>query len=172
MAEWFWRWWFLNFVNVFSLFRKHLPLEKGEALHLNNLIYPTPKDYLCQVWLKLAQWFWRKIFFKFINIFSHFRNYLPLEKGGAFIWTNLTPLHPKMICAKFGWNWPGGSGEDDFSNLFRYFRNFVTISPCPVVLEKNYFKFILTMFFTRNYVIISSLSVYFFKWIIYYAYDL
>ena len=26
-----------NFVNVFSLFRNYLPLEKGGALHLNKL---------------------------------------------------------------------------------------------------------------------------------------
>ena len=30
-----------------------------------------------------------------------------------FIWTNLNPLHPRMFCAKFGWNWPSGSGEED-----------------------------------------------------------
>ena len=30
-----------------------------------------------------------------------------------FIWTNLNPLHPRMLCAKFGWNWPSGSGEED-----------------------------------------------------------
>ena len=28
------------------------------------------------------------------------------------IWTNLNPLHPRMLCAKFGWNWPIGSEED------------------------------------------------------------
>ena len=28
---------FFNFVIVFSLFRNYLPLEKGRALHLNNL---------------------------------------------------------------------------------------------------------------------------------------
>ena len=26
---------------------------------------------------------------------------------------NLNPLHPRMLCAKFGWNWPSGSGEED-----------------------------------------------------------
>ena len=30
-----------------------------------------------------------------------------------FIWTNLNPLHPRRLCAKFGWNWPSGSGEED-----------------------------------------------------------
>ena len=29
------------------------------------------------------------------------------------VWTNLNPLHPRMLCAKFGWNWPRGSGEED-----------------------------------------------------------
>ena len=43
---------------VFSLFHNYLPLEKGGALHLNKPQSPSPKDALCQVWLKLAQWFW------------------------------------------------------------------------------------------------------------------
>ena len=30
------------------------------VLHLNKLESSSPKDALCQVWLKLAQWFWRK----------------------------------------------------------------------------------------------------------------
>jgi hypothetical protein len=49
---------FFNF-NVFLHFRYYLPLEKGNPLHLNKLETPPPKDDLCQVWLKLAQWFWR-----------------------------------------------------------------------------------------------------------------
>ena len=60
LAQWFWRRRFLNFVNVFSLFPNYLPFEKGGALHLNKLESPSPKDALCQVWLKLAQWFWRR----------------------------------------------------------------------------------------------------------------
>ena len=28
-------------------------------LHLNKLEFPVPKDGLCEVWLKFAQWFWR-----------------------------------------------------------------------------------------------------------------
>ena len=83
LAQWFYRRIFLNFVNLFSLFHNHLPLEKGGVLHLNNLIYPSFKDAFCQDWLKLAQWFWRKRLLKFVNVFSLFRYYLPLEKGGA-----------------------------------------------------------------------------------------
>ena len=50
---------FNNFVHVFSLFHSYIPLEKGVALHLKKLESPSPKDALCQVWLKLAQ-FWRR----------------------------------------------------------------------------------------------------------------
>ena len=56
LAHWFLRRRFSNFVNLFSLFRFYLPLEKDEALHLNKVEFPSPKDTLCQDWLKLAQW--------------------------------------------------------------------------------------------------------------------
>ena len=45
---------------IILLFRYYLPLEKGVALHLNKFEFPPPKDALCKVWLKLAQWFWRR----------------------------------------------------------------------------------------------------------------
>ena len=53
--------------------------------------------------MKLAQWFWRRRFLNFVNVYSLFHNYLPLEKGVAFIRRNLNPFHPRMLCAKFGW---------------------------------------------------------------------
>ena len=45
---------------VFSLFHNYLPLQRGRSLHLNKLESPSPKNALCQVWMKLAQWFWRR----------------------------------------------------------------------------------------------------------------
>jgi hypothetical protein len=36
----------------------------------------------------------------------------PWRKAIPFIWTNLKALSPRMICAKFGWNWSSGSGEE------------------------------------------------------------
>jgi hypothetical protein len=59
LACWFWRR-FLKIFSVFLLFCYYLPLERGNPLHLNKLESPFPKDDLCQVWLKLAQWFWRR----------------------------------------------------------------------------------------------------------------
>ena len=82
LAKWFWRR-FLKFVNVFLVFLNYLPLKKDGALHLNKLESPSPKDDLCQVCLKLAQWFWRRRFSKCVNVFLLFRIYLPLEKGRA-----------------------------------------------------------------------------------------
>ena len=38
----------------------YLPLEKSLILHLNIFEFPLPKDVLCQVCLKLAQYFWRR----------------------------------------------------------------------------------------------------------------
>ena len=59
LVQWFWRR-FFNFVNVILLFGSHLPLAKGMVLYLNKLESPLPIDDLCQVWLNLAQWFWRR----------------------------------------------------------------------------------------------------------------
>ena len=72
-----------HLVTVFSLFHNYLPLDKGLALYLNKLESLSPKDALCQVWLKLAQRFCGR-FRSFVNVFSLFRNYLPLEKDGTF----------------------------------------------------------------------------------------
>jgi hypothetical protein len=57
-------------------------LERGYPLLLNKLDPSSPKDDLCQVWLKLAQRFWRR----FLNDpipFLHFCDYLPFEEDLA-----------------------------------------------------------------------------------------
>ena len=38
-----------------------------------------------------------------------------------FIWTNLNPHHRRMLCVKFSWNWPSGSGDEDFKNFVNVF---------------------------------------------------
>ena len=81
LVQWFWKRRFLNFVNIFSLFRNYLPLENGGALHLNKLESPLPKDALCQVVLKLAQWFWRRRFLKVVY-FYYFPTISPLKRAG------------------------------------------------------------------------------------------
>ena len=98
---------FLNFVNVYSLIRNNLPLENGRVLHLNKIESLSPKDDLCQVWLKLAQWFWRRL----LNFLLLFRNYLHLEKGEALQLNKLESTLPKdALCQVF------------FSKLVEWFR--------------------------------------------------
>ena len=55
---------FLNFVNVFLLFHNYLPWKKA----FEQIWVPLHPGMhaLCQVWMKLTKWFWkRKFFFKF-----------------------------------------------------------------------------------------------------------
>ena len=55
---------FLNIFNIILLFRNYLPLEKGVALNWKKKLNPA----LCQDWMELAQWFWKR----FLNIFNLF----------------------------------------------------------------------------------------------------
>ena len=102
-----------NFVNVFRYYW-YLPLKKGGAFNWNKLESPSHKNVLCQVWLKLALWFWRRRFSNFVNVFSLLiviTGVSPWKKVVPFIGTNLnSPSHKS--CVKFGWN---------RLNVFRYF---------------------------------------------------
>jgi hypothetical protein len=60
LACWFWRRFLKKIFSVFLLFRYYLPFESSYPLPLNKFESRSPKDDLCQVWLKLAQWFWRR----------------------------------------------------------------------------------------------------------------
>ena len=69
-----------------SLFRNYLPFEKGGTILLNKLESPSPKDLFCQVWLKLAQWFWRRGFFNVVNVFfAIFVKISPWKGVGSFV---------------------------------------------------------------------------------------
>ena len=84
--------------------------------------------------------------FKWTHPIFTFCDYLPFEADLALYlnklesleqtwipWTNLNPLHPRIICTKFDWFWPAGSGEDFFLN-FSVFLLFCYYLP----LEKGY----------------------------------
>ena len=69
------------------------PLWEGVGPSYNK----TESDALCQVWLKMSQWFWRRRLQNvFNNVFLLFCNYLHLKKGVTlyFIWKKLNHLHP------------------------------------------------------------------------------
>ena len=79
----------------------YLLYENLMVLHLNKLETPSPKNALCKVWFKLAQWFWRRRFlFNSSVYFRYFTIISPMKRAEPFIWTNLNSLHPRMPCAK------------------------------------------------------------------------
>ena len=129
LAQWSWRRSFFNFLNVFSLFRNYLHLEDGRVLHLNKLESSLTKDALCRVWLKLAQWSRRRSFLILSMYFRYFVIISPWKIAGPYIWTKLKFIHPRMPCFKIGWIWLSGSGEEDFQLSSMYFCYFVIISP-------------------------------------------
>ena len=45
--------------------------------------------------------------------FRYFIIISPWKWAWPFICSNLNSLHPRMLCAKFGWNWSSGSWEED-----------------------------------------------------------
>ena len=114
---WFWKKNFLNFVNVFLLFRFYLPLEKGMALHLFKLESTSSKNAVYQV-------FWiSSMYFRYFVIIS------PWKSVGHFIWTNLNPLHPKIALCQVWlklthWFWRR------FFNIVNVFFAISLLSPC------------------------------------------
>ena len=71
-----------DYIITFTRRRKKNPiitLLRIEWFLFVKVEYPSLNDVLCQVWLKLALWFWRRRFLKFVNFFALFCNYLPLE---------------------------------------------------------------------------------------------
>ena len=75
---------FFNFINVFSLFR-NLPFKKDGDLHLYKLEAPLPKVALIVPSLvEIGPVVLEKKIFKFVAVFSLFRNYLSLEKAVIF----------------------------------------------------------------------------------------
>ena len=56
------------------------PWKRAGPFFWTNLNPLYSRMFCAKVWLKLAQWFWRRRFLNFVNVFSLFRYYLPLEK--------------------------------------------------------------------------------------------
>ena len=100
----------------------------GVTLHLNKLESRSPRETLCQVWLKLSKWFWRRLL-HVVNLFLLFPNYLPLGWAWPFIWIDLNSLHLRILCAKLSWNWPSGSREYDLFKSLRFIFIISQLSP-------------------------------------------
>ena len=78
--------------------------------------------------------------FKWPNPFLTFLWLSPFKEGLALY---LNSLHQRIICTKFDWFWPAGSGEEDFLkkiSVFLLFRYYLPLERgYPLLLNK--FKF-------------------------------
>ena len=103
---------FKNLVFIISLFHNYLPLGIVGLFLWTNLNSLHTK-MLCDKF----GWNWSSDLSEDILKLRHcifgISLLSPLEKkAGPFIWTNMNPLHPIIVCAKFDWNYPSGSGEE------------------------------------------------------------
>ena len=79
--------------------------------------------------LKLANWFWSKSFWNFVNVFSLFSNYLPLEQGVAIHLNKFeSPLLKNALCQVW-LNWPVWFWRRllNFFNVYLLFRNYLPL---------------------------------------------
>ena len=83
------------------------------VLHLKKHESLSSKDACAKIGWNWLSGSWEEDFLISSMYFRHFVIISHWKRAGPFIWTNLNPLHPRMLCAKFGWNWPSGSGEED-----------------------------------------------------------
>jgi hypothetical protein len=102
-----------NFQYIFTLSLLS-PLGERLSPSFEQTWYPLPKNDLCQVRLKLAQWFSSRRFLNDATPFLHFCDYLPFEEDLALYLSKLKFSLTRIICTKFDWIWPSGSGEQDF----------------------------------------------------------
>ena len=74
------------------------------ALKLNKFGSILPRDALCQVWLKLVQWYLRRRFLNLVNVYLVLVIISPWKTECPFIWTNLNPFTQGcFVLIKFCW---------------------------------------------------------------------
>jgi hypothetical protein len=120
---------FFKIFSAFLLFRYYLPFKKGSPLDLNKRESPRPKDDLCQVWFKLAQWFWRRRFLYDPTPILHFCEYLPFEEDLALYLNKLESPSPKDDLYQLWLNLAQWFWRRKFLNIFSVFFILLLLSP-------------------------------------------
>ena len=87
--------------------------------------------YLRMLWV-IISWNWpsgseEKYFLNCQCSFHYFVIMSLWKRAWPFIWTNSHSQHPRMLCAKFSLNCPGGSGFLNFVIWFLPFRNYLPL---------------------------------------------
>ena len=90
---------------------------------LNGLLFVKLESLSHKNW---PSGFGYKKIFKICQCIFAFSLLSPLQTGCG----PSSPFHSRMLCAKFGWNWPSGSWEEDFKKFCQSILIiFVIISP-------------------------------------------
>ena len=118
--------------NIFPVSNMHfIPIcptpPQGEIILTNlHLFYVRMLSCIIQLfWLHSS----KNNIFKWPHPFLTFLWLSPLKRDWPFIGTNLNCLDQTIICTKFDWFWPAGSGKEDFKKVSVYFYYFAIISP-------------------------------------------
>ena len=121
----------MYFCNLVIIF----PWKRGEGASSQQIWILFTMDALCQVWLKYAQWFWkRRIFLKLSIYFHYFVIISTLKRAGPLIWIKLNSLQLSPL-----WKGRGPLLKKKMNSLQGWFvLSLVEIG--PVVLEKKIFK--------------------------------
>ena len=88
--NWFsgsWEKWFLNFFNVFSLFRYLLPFGKWCDPSIKYTWIPFNQEWLLPSLIEIGPWFYRR-FLSFVNEFCYFFIIQNWKRAWPIIWTN------------------------------------------------------------------------------------
>ena len=69
-------------------------------------------------------WYWPEIFFINFQLLDIFYIIIFCFRKTVLLpyWRNINSLYPRMLCAKFSWNWPSGSGEEE-KTMKVYYNN-------------------------------------------------
>ena len=105
---------------------KSLNLNKFESLVQNNVWR--------QVRLELNQLFLRRKYLNVVNVFSQCHWNLVCEKCMILYLNKLEFPLLKNSFAKFGWNWPCGSGEKDFQELLNEKSKLCKYTKCSLLI--------------------------------------
>ena len=126
--------------HCFICIQNYLPLDRDVALYLNKLesTAPVPR-MLCANFVETGPAILEKKIFKFSQcIFAIKSNYLPFENGLAPYLNKFESPSPKdALCAKFGWNWFGGSWEKDLKILSMYFWYYEFLKLAQLFLRRR-----------------------------------
>ena len=101
----------------------------------------------------------------------------PWIRAWPFIWTNLNPLYPRILCAKFGWNCPNMVLEKKMNRWKVHRKTFTDRQPdgrqairkCPLSFQLRWAKTTVGASLRSQHVVNNSISLMDECWVIFWA---